>query len=395
MSEKPELIIFSQFLLGGGASFHRNMLANMPPNNFDIKVIYYLPKYGDFTRSSEFYPRPNDVIFEYGENFEGVYSAAFRLAHHISDRPGAIVANLALELHSLRLFPKKNKTVYFICHDDGFLPLVKKFHDIIDVFIAHNSDIFAEIKRIVPERTSDVFFIPHGVMPQQYDRNENLSKNIKVAFVARHHNLKGLYDLIDINQLIRAHGLSVDWLVMGDGPERENFISLVNGLGNFNVIKPDTNEGVIEELKKADIFILPSRKDGLPVALLEAMSVGCVPIVSNFSAGIKNVVTKEIGFVLDIGNNFDFAQTILKLHSDRSMLKRLSDCAYNAIKSDFDIRDQSSKYFSLYADFKDLKKVNNNLPKLLLKIKYLLTSTKPLVILQRLLSKILVQLGQR
>jgi len=40
MQNKPELIVFSQNLLGGGASFHRNMLSHFPKDFFDIKCIY-------------------------------------------------------------------------------------------------------------------------------------------------------------------------------------------------------------------------------------------------------------------------------------------------------------------------------------------------------------------
>ena len=69
----------------------------------------------------------------------------------------------------------------------------------------------------------------------------------------------------------------------------------LDNLSNFRFAKPETNNEVLEALKQCDLFILPSRKDGLPVALLEAMSVGCVPLVSAFSEGIREVVTPGIG----------------------------------------------------------------------------------------------------
>ena len=107
MSKKPELIVFSQYLLGGGASFHRNLLGRMPENYFNLKVIYLYPKTEAFTPSIEFIKRQTDVIFEYGD--ERLYDVIKRLSAHISNSEGAIVANLGLELYCLDIFPKNNK----------------------------------------------------------------------------------------------------------------------------------------------------------------------------------------------------------------------------------------------------------------------------------------------
>lgn len=355
MTDKPELIIFSQYLLGGGASFHRNMLANMPENNFDLKVIYHYPKTGVFSPSVEFYERPNDVIFEYKD--EGLYPVIKRLSTHISNREGAIVTNLDLELYCLGVYPRHNKTIYFICHDDGFLHLAKKFNDTIDVFIAHNIEVFNSLKSLLPNRIYEIFFIPHGVSLQNYDRPENSNRKLTIAYLARHHVLKGLYDLPKINQLLLDNKIEVDWLIMGDGNERVNFIDQTKHLENFIFAIPKTNEEVIEELKKCDIFILPSRKDGLPVALLEAMSVGCVPVVSNFSEGIKKVVTENIGYIVDVGNNVGFAECITKLHRNRYELKVKSKNAIDSINKNYNIKDQARQYLELYLAYRKYKKV--------------------------------------
>ncbi len=355
MTEKPELIIFSQYLLGGGASFHRNMLQNMPTHEFELKVIYLYPQTESFTTSLEFRSRENDLIFEYEYEKEGLYKIINRLDEHISNREGVIVTSLNIELYCLEIYPKEKKTIYFICHDEGFLPLAKKFHHIIDVYIAHNFEIFEELKKLLPSRINNIYFIAHGVFPQKFIREINLVKNLKIAFLARHHLLKGIYDLPKINQLLLNSKIQVDWLIMGDGPEREKFKAQTKEIKNFSFDIPDNNEQVIKQLKSCDIFILPSRKDGLPVALLESMSVGCVPIVSNFSYGIKQVVTNDIGYVVDVGYNEKFAECITKLHKNRNLLKAMSDNSISSITINYDIREKAAQYFSLYADFNKYK----------------------------------------
>ena len=342
-------MVFSQYLLGGGASFHRNLLSHLPDNTFDLKVIYLFPRAESFTPSIEFVARAKDVIFEYGD--ERLYDIARRLSSHISDEEGVIVTNLGIELDCLDLFPKRHKTVYFICHDSGFLAVAEKYAHLIDVFIAHNSEVFMILKKLLSSRLQDIYFIPHGVTVQQNTRAANTRSKLQIAFLARHHKLKGIYDLLDINKLVANSGIDVEWLIMGDGPERNNFIAQTSLLPNFRFAKPATNSHVLEALRQCDIFILPSRKDGLPVALLEAMSVGCVPLVSAFSEGIRDVVNPDVGRVINAGDNKGFADGIIELHRNRESLLSLSKASMNAIRQHYDIRNRAKQYFDLYADY--------------------------------------------
>jgi glycosyltransferase involved in cell wall biosynthesis len=358
MPNNPELIIFSQYLLGGGASFHRNMLANMPETAFELKVIYHYPKNGVFTPSLEFHSRSNDVIFEYHD--EGLFNITKRLSSYISNREGLVVTNLDFELYCLDLYPKNNKVVYFICHDDGFLHLAKKFHHIISVFIAHNIEVFQSLKKLLPHRLDNIFFIPHGVQVQHFIKPENYTNKLKIVYLARHHILKGIYDLPLINQILLKHNVEVDWLIMGDGNEREKFLNQTKNIKNFVCYIAKNNEDVIENLKECDVFILPSRKDGLPVALLEAMSVGCVPIVSKFSEGIKQVVTNDLGYVVNVADNIAFAECILDLNKNRNELKIKSLNCIKSIEENYNIKKNAKKYFDLYSKYKLYKNTAKN-----------------------------------
>ena len=367
---KPELIIFSQNLLGGGASFHRNMINNKPDDFFDIKTIYLNPSEGNFTKSLESDGKKGDILFTYGN--ESQYQIAKRLQRYISDTEGAIVANLPEELFTLSLFPRPNKTIYFICHDDGFIDLAKKYHHLIDIFIAHNFTVYETLQKILSPRIKDIHFIPHGVSITDIRRNENYNNPLQIVFLARHHILKGIYDIPLINQQLIENNIKVEWIILGDGQERENFIVQTKHLDNFKFSIPENTKKLLDILSKTDIYILPSRKDGLPVSLLESMSVGCVPIVSNFSEGIKKVVTDNIGYVLDIGNIDLFTQTIIHLHNNRPELEYKSNNAVKTIEKNYDIRVRAKEYFDLYAQYKSLK-INNYDKKqlLILKIKRL------------------------
>jgi glycosyltransferase involved in cell wall biosynthesis len=354
MQSKPELIVVSQNLLGGGSSFHRNMLTNKPDNFFDIKCIYLDPLHWNAKRLEDFELGVNDIIFKF-EN-EPELDISKRLNKHISNREGAIVTNLPEELITLSYFPKSKKTIYFICHDKGFLYLVKDFKYLIDVFIAHNFEIFENIKKILPERLKDIFFIPHGVQIQENLRVENKNDVLNLVFLARHVKIKGIYDLPKINQGLLERNIPVNWTILGDGEESENFKMEVANQPNFRFCIPKTEKEVIDILRNIDIYVLPSSHDGLPVSLLESMSVGCVPIVYNFSEGIKRVISKDIGFVVDLDDVNGIVDKIAKLNQDRNLLSELSKNSSEKVGKEFNIKTQAKSYFDLYKEYKKLKK---------------------------------------
>lgn len=351
---KPELIVVSQNLMGGGSSFHRNMLENKPDDFFDIKCIYLDPLHWNAKRLDCVSLGANDVIFEFEDESE--YDIAKRFNKHVSNRKGAIVANLPEELITLSYFPKGNKTIYFICHDKGFLRLVNEYRNVIDVFIAHNIEVFEAIKELLPDRPSDIHFIQHGVKIQDNARVINYGRTLNLVFLARHVKLKGIYDLPKINQGLLDRNIHVNWMILGDGEESDNFKSEVSGLPNFTFKVPKTGEEVITVLKDMDIYILPSSHDGLPVSLLESMSVGCVPIVYNFSEGINKVITSDIGYVVAIDDVDSVIDRISMLNEDRNMLFKLANNSIHKVKKEFNIQTQANMYFDLYKNFEILKK---------------------------------------
>lgn len=354
MKDKPELIVFSIYLMGGGASFHKNLITNRPDDYFDIKCIYLNPLHWVAKRSDDVVLDENNVVFEFENESNNI--VAKRLEKLISNKEGIIITNFETELATLAIYKKSKKTIYFICQDDAYIYLAKKYEHIIDVIIAHNIAVYNEICELLPQRKKDVHFIQHGVEVQKFDRKHNLDKNLRLVFLARHVKLKGIYDLPKIDDELLKKGVNVDWLILGDGEERQNFIEEVKNRNNFNFLIPRTTKDLIKVLKNIDLYILPSSLDGLPVSLLESMSVGCVPVVYNFSEGIKSVITPEIGYVVEKNDIIATAEKIAFLSANRNELVNKSKASYAKVNNEFDIKKQSALYFNLYKKYKKYKK---------------------------------------
>lgn len=82
-----------------------------------------------------------------------------------------------------------------------------------------------------------------------------------------------------------------------------------------------SGEKKVNLLNWADVFILPSHYEGLPIAILEAMSYGCA-IISTPVGGIPEVVTQDVnGVLLTPGNSEEIASAIMKYADNKALLE--------------------------------------------------------------------------
>jgi glycosyltransferase involved in cell wall biosynthesis len=356
MKTLPELIAFSQYKMGGVQNFYYNILSHAPTGAFDIRWIFEEIDDGD-AKLPQLYGVGEEIVFPIaGEASQTTYQLAARLQQLISSRPGAVLTNFWHELVTLHLHRRPEKTIFFICHDEGYLPLAAEFEFLIDVFIAHNPQFFEAMKAAMPQRAADIFFIPYGVsIPPETDRQQT-GQPLRIVIAARMQVLKGVYDIPVIDDLLQQQGIQAQWTMIGSGPEKEKLQAMLVPRGNFQFYAPAGNHEVLALMQQQDVFILPSRLDGLPVSLLESMSTGCVPVISEFNQGIKSVVTPDIGYVLPVGDNAAFAASLAALHHNREALQQRGALARNSIINQYNIEKQAKKYFELFARYKDLKK---------------------------------------
>ena len=110
-------------------------------------------------------------------------------------------------------------------------------------------------------------------------------------------------------------------------------------LGNRNDIP--------ELLSQSDLFILPSRYEGLPISLLEAMAAKLPVIASNVSGSTDLIEHKKNGLLFESENPLDLADKILYLYNNRGEMKLLAQNAYEYVQG-FDISIMCEKYWELY-----------------------------------------------
>jgi len=100
----------------------------------------------------------------------------------------------------------------------------------------------------------------------------------------------------------------------------------------------DDRESILRFFTCADIFVLPSLHEGLPIAILEAMALGIPTISTNVNAIPEAVIHNRTGILLGPGDSAQLAQEILKLKNEPSRRELLSSEGRRHVLENFDER---------------------------------------------------------
>ncbi|HTO35145.1 MAG TPA: glycosyltransferase family 4 protein [Flavobacterium sp.] len=176
-----------------------------------------------------------------------------------------------------------------------------------------------EMKSYFPNKKQQKL-IPLGLDTDHYS-TKHFTKNIetekfKIITVANLVPVKGIEILIDA--VILLNNPNVELSVLGD--DRSDYATelkqRVNDLGKENQIRfLGKYTDVRPFLVQSDLYVIPSFKEGMPMALVEAMSMS-VPVLGSDISGINFVLKDFKELLFEAKNSTDLAQKIQKIQSD-------------------------------------------------------------------------------
>jgi glycosyltransferase involved in cell wall biosynthesis len=194
-----------------------------------------------------------------------------------------------------------------------------------------------------------IFIYNGGIDTSRFKPKNILVRPIDILFVGRFDSNKGAFRVIEIIKNLIYKLPELQCIFLGDGQLLGPFRSLIlsekleNNIQCLGFI--DNPE---EYYGQAKVFVLPSTNEGLSTAMLEAMSCGCVPIVSNVGNLNEAVINGETGFIIE---NYDdiqlFSEIIFDLLSDNVTLNKLSLKAMNKVETYYSYSAQALLYESI------------------------------------------------
>jgi glycosyltransferase involved in cell wall biosynthesis len=145
---------------------------------------------------------------------------------------------------------------------------------------------------------------------------------------------KRLDDMLLVAQNLADRGVDFELTLFGDGPYlselRERACALVER-GQVRFAGRCDNSTLLRELEHQQVFLLTSEYEGLSIALLEAMSRGCVPVVSNLASQSLVVQNGVNGFTSPIGDIRCFADHLFFLATNSVKRQAMSEAAFRTI----------------------------------------------------------------
>jgi glycosyltransferase involved in cell wall biosynthesis len=171
----------------------------------------------------------------------------------------------------------------------------------------------------------------------------------RATFVGRLAPEKGLDLLIDAWPAVVARHPRARLTLIGDGPERPALTARVARLGMADAIAmPGASTDPAPLLRANDLFVLPSREEGMSVALLEAMALG-VPIVASDIPGNRRLVVDHVhGRLASRDDPPAFAHAILDQWADLARALRMGRAARRRVADDYSIVAVAGRHVELF-----------------------------------------------
>ena len=213
-----------------------------------------------------------------------------------------------------------------------------------------------EIKDIICQsfrlEESKVLVLKNGIVfdesisePVELEKEiSNSANKLKLIAVGRLVPLKGFDILIKAVAEVVNQGLD-DLLVLivggekSHGQERLRLQSLIQDLDIENYVKLiGLRNDIIGLMKAVDIFVIPSRYEGLSVAMIEAMACG-LPIIASNGPGLKDFINDlQNGLLFHVDDHKALVECILRLAKDKNLRIQLSRGARESFKKNYDMR---------------------------------------------------------
>ncbi|SDD76456.1 Glycosyltransferase involved in cell wall bisynthesis [Mucilaginibacter pineti] len=162
------------------------------------------------------------------------------------------------------------------------------------------------------KKLNNIQRITNAVTVFQPLSNQRVHDRRFILGVGRLAYVKG-FDML-IEAYAKAGFNDIDLIIIGDGEERANLVCQVFNLGlREKVLMPGSKNNLQDYYSQAEMFVLPSRNEGYPNALVEAMSFGCPSIALNCDFGPAEIINDRENGIL-VNNEPISGLTLAMLH---------------------------------------------------------------------------------
>ena len=320
----------SSFGLGGGQRVIESLVLGMVALGIDVKVVSLFDNHTAITNNIE----ACGIHIEYMGKRRGIdVSMIGKLRDYFSaEKPDVVHTHLHTAKYAITAakqvgVPVVVHTVHNIANKE--FPLIDRL--IQKSFYKHRYAIPVAISPTVRQSVSDLYGVALDDIPLIYNGVDRQipccakeSDHFEVVHIGRYEDQKN-HDL-----LVRGFCKFCDnapdarLTLLGDGPRFDEIKGLIAELGiGDRIVQRGNVDNVMGYLASADLFVLPSRFEGLPISLIEAFIAG-VPSVCTAVGGVPDILDDGVNGLICAQDEDDFCAKMSRLYRDPGLRRRLA-----------------------------------------------------------------------
>jgi glycosyltransferase involved in cell wall biosynthesis len=271
-------------------------------------------------------------------------------------KPTVVLANLSPEsFEVLRYLPMGVFRAGVIHSDDNRVyDRVKLYAGHLDLLATVSETIKSELQTRPEYKPLRIAYVPCGVpMPEAEPPQRDFEGPLRILYLGRlSQEQKRVRLFPTVLAQLKDSGIAFHWTIAGEGPERawlETQMTSSSPEQRVSFLGSVPYASVAQVLAQNDIFLLASDYEGLPLALLEAMGQGLVPVVSDLPSGIRELVDADTGIRVAPEKTAGYAQAIISLQGDRPRMRELSRVARQKVRSEYSVAAMGDRWLGALA----------------------------------------------
>lgn len=202
--------------------------------------------------------------------------------------------------------------------------IIKKISDRVDEYIAVSEEIKDSLTQYTTKKCTYITNTVPDIMPKKNLKNISKKEKVEVGVIGRLTDQKNQFCFIDAAKEICKEKDNVDFYIIGEGELKDRLqnYSEKKGLGK-KVLFVGAVDNPYDWMRRLDILVFSSDFEGIPLTMLEAMSIG-LPVISTDVGGVPQIITNgQNGILVKARQPRQISDAVLGLINDQEKYEDL------------------------------------------------------------------------
>ena len=248
-------------------------------------------------------------------------------------------------------YSKNSKINFYTFHSESVNPNcesnieeLKNRISKIDNICAVSERVKASVAKIFPE--SNIYITPNGINRSIYNVENDSKCDFSILFVGRLNKTKGIDNVIKLIE--DCENKKINFIIAGEAEFDCVYNEKMENLSKKNsrvkwINKPLSRNDIMSLYKQADIFYFPSMMEGGPLVVLEAMSYGNIPVVTDVGCLNEIIINTKNGYIFKQEQYAEQKQAIFKLYKEKKLRYTMRE---NVLNTKLNLWEETAAYLN-------------------------------------------------